>query len=135
MAKLTKEVLKDIVKECLVEILSEGLMGKTSRSAKGSQDLQRKRKTAKKRQPASNPRFERKVQETARALTQDPMMAAIFEDTAKTTLQEQVRNESAPTVPHHDFVPDQGGEGSSEGSLFEGSSNWAALAFSEKKNI
>jgi len=134
MAKLTKTVLKGIVKECLVEILSEGLLGKQEASPK--LPAPKKKRQARKPKPNNNPRFQKRVQETASALTQDPIMAAIFEDTARTTLQEQVRNESSPMVPQHDFSHDDEDNPSEPvDSLFEGSSNWAALAFAEKKNV
>lgn len=142
MAKLTKSVLKGIVKECLVEILSEGLLGDQalteSRKTTTLKTRQKTKKTStgQSRRPESSPQFRKKVQETSRALTEDPVMAAIFEDTARTTLQEQIQNESTPMVPRHDFSESAsvGNEAPVE-DLFEGSSNWATLAFSEKKNI
>ena len=135
MAKLTKEVLKGIVKECLVEILSEGLMGKEASGPRRTQKTQKKRAPSKRSHP-TNPGFDKKVQQTTRALTQDPMMAAIFEDTARTTLQEQIQNEASPIAHRHDLTSGEGeGAGAPVDSLFEGSSNWAALAFTEKKNV
>ena len=135
MAKLTKTVLKGIVKECLVEILSEGLLGNQQVLTAAKTQPQKKKRPVKKTRPGNN-KFQKKVQESTRALTEDPVMAAIFEDTARTTLQEQIQNESSPMVPRHDMSYDD--DGTSEqpvDSLFEGSSNWAALAFAEKKNI
>jgi hypothetical protein len=147
MAKLTKKQLKSIVKECLVEILVEGLDGgstspsidsrakknkapntivsKASRQAHTVQD-----------EPARRPstdhvRFESAIQESVGSLTSNPMMADIFNDTARTTLQEQLANE-----PPGGASSDLSGPGPQEqigdpSELFAASENWAALAFSD----
>ena len=134
MAKLAKSVLKGIVKDCLVEILSEGLLGKQGSLPKAN--MTKKKPQTRSQRTSSNPKFQKKIQETTSALTQDPIMAAIFEDTARTTLQEQARNESSPVSRRNDFsYDDEADESETVESLFEGSSNWAQLAFAEKKNV
>jgi hypothetical protein len=151
MAKLSKSQLKEIVKECLVEILSEGLSGKgTSHLLEPMQESKSRRtkRSAKKRMPtrASSPalekvayaphheqvphdRFDSAVDETVGTLTSDPMMAAIFADTARTTLQEQTGHDGSPgsVSQVESFAP---GQDVSEVDIFADSSkNWAALAF------
>ena len=72
-------------------------------------------------------------QETISNLTDDPMMQAIFADTAQTTLLEQKvgegkRNSYVPVDAAQKVVYESNLE-----DLFEGSQNWAALAFSDDK--
>ena len=130
--KITRNALKAVIKECLIEILAEGI----------SPDVSPKRATSKKRKPTSRPRrqvapssptFDSAVNRTTSNLTSDPVMAAIFEDTARTTLQEQRESPGAMTA-----APVSGAESDTPGKpedLFEGSSNWATLAFAEKKPV
>ena len=106
MAKMTKNMLKGIVKECLVELLSEGL------APQGDIVLERKTRTRPERQPVQNKKrsifdqmdrsfagrepttdFESAVSSAARTATDDPILREILADTAKTTLQEQLRHE------------------------------------------
>jgi len=137
-SKLTRNKLKEVIKECLIEILAEGIApGRplkkktTARTKKARTATPRQRQTA----PDSS-NFDRRIQETTSVLTSDPVMAAIFEDTARTTLQEQI---SAPG--HHPTASPRGriDEGpvhpDNPEDLFEGSSNWATLAFAEKKPV
>lgn len=138
MAKLTKTALKGIVKECLVEILTEGLLGNhamVENRARPQKKKAQSRGNKTNTRAATNTRFQKKLQETTSALTQDPVMAAIFEDTARTTLQEQIQNESTPMVPRHDLIESDTHSEDPVDQIFEGSSNWATLAFADKKNI
>ena len=119
-----------MIKECLVEILAEGI-GPSSSPKKSTP---KKRKTPARRRPAPqdiNPVFNEAVSRSTSTLTSDPVMAAIFEDTARTTLQEQRESPSAMSA-----IPSPGAETTADGEpedLFEGSQNWAALAFSDDK--
>lgn len=88
--KIDRRVFKSIVKECLLELLAEGLMSDTdvtvkeSRSAKSMANvLSEKTKTSK---PASRERISPTMAEAARsAAGADPIMANILADTAATT--------------------------------------------------
>jgi hypothetical protein len=115
--KINKSQLKGIVKECLVEILSEGIGKAVTTNSRSSE---RKKSTH-----LDKIRFEEKrkkaVKQKVSSLTSDPVMAALFEDTANTTLLEQSERSSAgsntpgqPQVPIED-IP--------------GANNWATLAF------
>ena len=69
MAKVTKNVLKGIVKECLVEILSEGLNVDTplARSSSNLSGVTRRKSAAPSRRPAlDNVTFGKKVDEFER---------------------------------------------------------------------
>lgn len=144
MAKVTKEVLKEIVKECLVEILAEGISGGNVASLNESIEThvpQRKpqRSTQSRlmknilppKEKVRNEGFERNLNKTISNATQDPVMAALLADTAKTTLQEQNGADSAnrfaarPTDSASQVVAN-----TDPTELFaESASNWAQLAF------
>ena len=135
MAKLTKSTLKSIVKECLVEILSEGIgssedLQESSRKTRQRNELLRK--AEEKRLKEHREKFEVKVDNTINELTDDPVMQSIFADTAKTTLQEQANHDRSPATA----TGDHAGSGIDLGEIFSGASaNWSELAFSEKKKM
>lgn len=142
MAKVKRSVLKEIVKECLLEILFEGID-----SEPGYQEEEPIREARKPRASRPSPRRDlaAAVQETQRRtkvqrqprvdmtkeavseLTDDPMMASIFADTAQTTLQEQ-REGRKPNVDNASAIVDHAEDMS---DIFEGAGNWAAIAFGE----
>ena len=146
MAKVTKEVLKEIVKECLVEILAEGISGGNVASLNESIEThvpQRKpqRSTQSRlmknilppKEKVRNEGFERNLNKTISNATQDPVMASLLADTAKTTLQEQNGADSAnrfaarPTDSASQVVAN-----TDPTELFaESASNWAQLAFAD----
>ena len=148
MAKVKRSVLKEIVKECLLEILFEGIDSEPGheedepiREARQPQrraprpspnrDLAAavKRSTQKQtpiREQALQNNF---VDSAVNELTDDPIMASIFADTAQTTLQEQRKGEGRRLPADNaaaavDNVDDMG-------DIFEGAGNWAAIAFGE----
>ena len=140
MAKLTKNALKSLVKECLVEILAEGIGSKTSiqESAKKTRaDIESRRRVEESRLEAHRKKFEVKVDNTVNELTDDPIMQSIFSETAKTTLQEQMQHDKLPSVNNSQATPEMlsgNPSGIDLGDIFEGaSSNWSELAFSKKK--
>ena len=149
MAKLTKSMLKGMVKECLVEILSEGLAGseqisesksrqprKTRRTQKKSQSIFDQMDEAFERKPRAtdNISFDQKVNNIAKNATADPVLQGILADTARTTLQDQMQHES--TVPgargrSQQTAPSDvmnGGAGLDISSLFgEATKNWGEV--------
>ena len=141
MAKVSRSVLKEIVKECLLEILFEGIDSesgyeeeepirearqprRTSRPSKNHTVNKRRGRNQKPKKPALQENY---VNSAVEELTEDPMMASIFADTAKTTLQEQREGRRPPAdnaAAAVDSVEDMG-------DLFTGADNWAAIAFNE----
>tara|TARA_B100001094_G_C18179304_1_gene799842 strand:- start:486 stop:893 length:408 start_codon:yes stop_codon:yes gene_type:complete len=129
MAKVSRTVLKSLVKECLVEILSEGLVGSSEKIQES------KNRTVRKPQPVKKRKIVKKdiIPETITNITDDPLMQSIFADTARTTLQEQASAENNPRVTTGDSAARMA-DSSDPTELFgEAASNWATLAFSEKK--
>lgn len=144
MAKVNRSMLKSIVKECLVELLAEGLSGGDADSLNESFSLKEnyinsnqglKRKKTSSSDKVINPAFKEKTKQIISSTTNDPIMASILEDTANTTLQEQ---NTADRPNHFSAKPtDTYSQIASESDpldLFGGSANnWASLAFSDSK--
>ena len=99
MAKVKRSVLKEIVKECLLEILFEGIDSEPGfnedepiREARQSRRTSRpspKRDLAAAVQQKSKENRPPAFQQAAAELSDNPVMQSIFQDTAMTTLQEQ----------------------------------------------
>ena len=142
MAKMSRGDLKSLVKECLFEILLE------ASDEKGSLVESRKKRgarpqTAKSRRPAldmiSPPKPVKPVPKKnidVSELTSDPVMAAIFQDTAATTLVEQAQAEGRPghaTTSNMDRAALTAAQNEPSDLFGAASKNWATLAFDDKK--
>ena len=137
MAKLTKNQLKSIVKECLVEILSEGLATSADMivEAKKEKTLRKASRPSgrpKRRSALDEVKFNNAAEQRAASITDDPIMRSILADTAKTTLQEQAQADRGQGVSMQETAAP--GKNIEDIPIFaEGAQNWAALAFTEKK--
>ena len=100
MAKVSREVLKSVVKECLIEILSEGLISSINevndRKAdpsfllgENNKRKQSTRRPKRKNKQQQNPKQDHKIKAAINEVASDPLMREIFADTAQTTLQVQ----------------------------------------------
>ncbi len=109
--KIGKQALKAIIKECLVELLAEGLGSNLTEGVKAAagprnrdaEPLPGARPAVRyqTQQPQARSHLDERVMPrqaapvpvpaAISAITRDPIMAAIFADTAQTTLQEQAR--------------------------------------------
>ena len=142
MAKVSRSMLKSIVKECLVELLAEGLSGGDTTSLNESLNIESKDTFKQTMMPEErkslnkvvNPNFEQKTKQIISQATKDPIMASMLEDTAQTTLQEQNTADrpnqftAKPTDTYSQIVNE-----SDPMEMFGGvSNNWATLAFSDK---
>lgn len=149
--KYTKNELKSLIKECLIEILADGLGGRINEIAQSRQVLTYDppvRRAAQQQRPATPRQRERDPILDARvgqsqALREaikngsggDPLLASMLADTARTTLQEQLAaessggNGSSPTLVQQEQV-----NGTPE-ELFgeDASSKWAELAFAPSR--
>ena len=133
MAKLTKKALKHLVKECLIEILAEGINSETLTESKKrtKKSVEPEREFLSRKRAADNITFEQTAKAASQGLTEDPVMQSIFADTARTTLQEQVAASKMPTAPAGADRAAQIVSQANPEDLFEGNSNWAALAFAD----
>ena len=125
--KVSRNQLKGIVKECLMEILAEGLL---HGEAVAPQKKAKKRPVRKESSLPKNNEFEMAIQKTVGSLTNDSIMSSILADTAKTTFQDQLQAEKSPRsagAAMNESTADLG-------DAFGDSANrWASLAFPEKK--
>ena len=137
---MTKTELKSIIKECMLEILSEGLgtsLNEVSEKKKAAKSLIEKKEHEK--------RMLQRKKEVGNAIsyvTEDPILQQVLSHTAQTTLKEQsqhdVRRPMANAVSSQDFDSDEGGgDPGLDITKFFGSAskNWAAAAFPQKKNL
>lgn len=153
MSKLDKNTLKSIVKECLIEILSEGLTnGNTQKLSESinnitntkikteekinSISIQNKKNIAKilPQKKQINENFIDKTQQIIKKTTNDPVLAEIFADTALTTLQEQnsADNKTSFNPKSNDQYKNFMNENDPSDIFGEASNNWANLAFRDK---
>lgn len=137
--KMSRADLKDLVKECLVEILAEGV-GKTLTEAVVPQ--RRQRKNALRYRSMTNPTVSKKtadnniptaalqaaVEESAGG---NPIMADILADTAMTTLPQMLSNSSTPS-PVPGSAESIVAETKPEEMFGENVDRWANLAFNSQ---
>ncbi len=141
-SKLLRSELKSIVKECLVEILSEGLENNLSyeKSNQVQKRVQESKKNVGRAQRGShldNIHYGKKksnIKNLKTNLTENPVLNDILADTAISTLTEQAsaesRRGSASIAAQGDTAAKTVDRASPE-ELFGGvSDKWASLAFS-----
>jgi len=129
MSKLKRSALKSVVKECLLEILSEGI--NTQQTARiqpqGNAVAQQELAETQVNEQSSA------MSEIIAGITTDPILASVLGDTAKTTLVEQ---SGADRQSQLQKIRSTGPAQSSTSAQIQddaGSSHWAALAFADKK--
>jgi len=155
--RITRSGLKSVVKECLIEILSEGLSEGSVTALQESRTKRHPGKYSQTKSPSRNNRrpsldhvsfeprsddtekssFDQRVSSTVSSMTDDSVLSSILEDTARTTLQEQITAESQRGMSSHAQGDTAAREvaNSDPMDLFGGSANnWAELAFSTPKN-
>ena len=142
MAKVKRSVLKQLIKECLVEILVEGISADsnvadalveavTPRSSQKNEKYNKEvERINSNRQRLDKIQASTLNEQIINNVTEDPMMADIFRDTAQTTLQNQGMSNNARDVRR--VAADAASQAVANNELedlFEGAGNWAALAF------
>ncbi len=146
MSKLSRSVLKEIVKECIVEIFQESFLQPGSVIVNESKKSVKKNKLARPKRNilesdsrmVKNESFDNKINKIASSITSDPVFADIFRDTANTTLQSQMGAESPNGMRVLAGRVDEATKIAQESDpveMFGESANkWAALAFSDPVN-
>ena len=138
MAKMSRGNLKSLVKECLFEILLESTDSADTTAGLNESRENRpsnKRSRTTTSRPLSSPtqpaQREQKKLDVSH-LTADPIMAAIFEDTAQTTLVEQADAERGKVARGRGDAAAQVAAENNPSQLFGAAAeNWAALAFDD----
>ena len=140
--KLTKDALKSLIKECILEVLTDGL-GETITESRNITSRQRRSVNeglvAPRRQPLiqqhvpsqsmKNEAMKRAVAEVA---GNDSIMKSILADTAATTLPEMMNNDLPNMAPRAHGVEERIVEAHDPDQIFgeDVTSKWVALAFS-----
>jgi hypothetical protein len=130
--KITKQQLKIIVKECLVEILSEGIGGLSVGANPSSKDESIIRKPIRKSEP-SRPIITPALRESInREAGGNKMMESIFADTALNSLPQMMSNHS----PSDPSAAGQIAAKHTPEEIFgeDIASKWASLAFDQSTN-
>ena len=146
MAKVSRDMLKVLVKECLFEILLESTGEPAQALIESRAKSPRRMPATKKKQSTRRPALDsisfgskQKIQKPkpidVSSITSDPVMASIFQDTAATTLREQAaaeRGKAGAPLDGGVSLENVGSDGTSNSLLGEASQNWAYLAFNDK---
>jgi len=148
MAKITKNQLKGIVKECLLEILSEGIGG-TAQSSETFDLREQKSQPRQRRTQRHNPSLDsisfgsneatdhrnKQMDNDVNVLTSDPIMASIFADTQSTTMLSQSKSLSSNMNESVSLQGDRAAKIMAQNDpmdvFSEASDKWAHLAFSD----
>jgi len=149
MSKLDKNTLKEIVKECLIEILSEGLTnGNTQKLSESfnikqqkqdivSTNINQKSNVAKllPSKKEINKTFIENTNKIIKNVTNDPVLSEIFADTALTTLQEQnsADNKKQFIAKSNDPLQNFVNDNDPQDIFGNAATNWESLAFGNKK--
>ena len=139
---MTKTELKSIIKECLLEILTDGL-GESLNEVKQKKVQAQKIVEAKEHERRMQLR-KKEMADSVSYVTDDPILRKVLSHTAQTTLKEQMANDRMPQnyrtqmneSTSNDIESDlsPGDPGIDISSIFGGASkNWAAAAFGTKK--
>lgn len=132
---MKRSELKALVKECLLELLNEGLGGTVKAPAAGliQQGVTESRRMPRPAAPQrQHPGLDnRAINEIVGQATKDPTLAAIFADTAATTLAEQAAHEKGKVIaPEGSDQFAKAVANVDPTDLFAGAADkWAALAF------
>lgn len=132
---MKKSELKALIKQCLVEILNEGLAGtlKANPEALAKPYLENRKPAPRSQQ--SQAHHNQVIREIVGNATQDPILASIFAETAATTLATQNAAEGKGggqvyTAPAGADAATMAIAGHAPEDLFgEAANKWAALAF------
>lgn len=132
MSKLKRSALKSVVKECLLEILSEGINTNVQRGSHVQQMGNSHAQDQLNELNNANTSESVKLNEKISSITTDPILASVLGDTAQTTLVEQ---SAADRTGHLRQMKAKNGSTHSAdySEQVDGNSHWAALAFADKK--
>lgn len=136
--KMTRSDLKQLVKECLVEVLSESLGVKSQKNVQTNNVPSSLTQLSQAKFANNNKALDTRIKEQKKPIiesivkTGDPIMDAIFADTAKTTLPTLVEAEGMRTPPSQGLAEKIVANTNPE-NLFgeDAAAKWASLAFGD----
>jgi hypothetical protein len=131
MSKLKRSALKSVVKECLLEILSEGINTQQVANIQPQGNAVAAQALAETKQIETTP----SMKEAIAGITSDPILASVLGDTAKTTLVEQAGADRQGQLRQMRMPGADRQDNAAQAAEQDGESHWAALAFAEKKTL
>ena len=141
MAKLTRSALKEVVKECLVEILSEGIAGNNKSLMAERKNLNSRSMHVKNKKASAldHMKINKKNESLLEAVAgNNDIMQDIFRDTLENTITAQSQAAEKSTIAQRAIHGDAATKkmvGSDPMDMFEGANNWATLAFSSEDKL
>jgi hypothetical protein len=138
MSKVSRDQLKDLVKECLLELLAEGLGKHAAKGNIRAPKVKPPSLSSSQSQVAqvSESRLDKNIKSTVDILTENSVLKDILSDTARTTLQQQLntpdpmRKGGLAGLMSPEAAPDA----SIPADVLPGADKWATLAFGVSKN-
>ena len=143
MSKLLRSELKEIVKECLVEILSEGINSTSTSNFKINESNKNNGDRKRSSSHLDNIVYNKNVEQKKRAIkknvmnsniTSDPILNELLADTAASTLQEQAsaeRGKNSSVIVQGDKAAKLAAESDPVDLFSKSAGKWAQLAFSK----
>tara|TARA_B100000902_G_C27154930_1_gene835644 strand:- start:469 stop:897 length:429 start_codon:yes stop_codon:yes gene_type:complete len=139
MKESDKQIIKNVVKECLIEILSEGILGSNTPVRKKKRNHSRKKKVNESKNKFSHLdkiSYSKKKKQPKPSmntnLTNDAVLNSLLADTAQNTLRDQIAAESRKHTAQIRTSGDAAARLVAESNpedLFESASKWSKLAF------
>ena len=139
MKESDRQIIKNVVKECLIEILSEGILGSNTPVRKKKRNHNRKKKVNESKNKFSHldkisySKKKKQPQPSMNTnLTNDAVLNSLLADTAQNTLQDQTAAESRRHTAQIRTSGDAAARlvaDSNPEDLFESASKWSKLAF------
>lgn len=135
--KLSRDSLKEIVKECLIEILAEGVGATRLKESIGKRQSYaplREHQVVAKRPQYNEALDKKRINDLIRHESKgDPVLASILADTAATTLPTMMMSENNKHIPAPAGSVESVVAASKPEDLFgdEAASKWATLAFAD----
>lgn len=129
---MTKSQLKELIKECIVEVLAEGLRTSTAKlnESKGKTSPSKKQQYSQKKSPLDEKvtpfgMSNKVLAKAVNVATEDPVMSEMLRDAALTMQKQDVGDD----MPGKDAAAIAMSNVDDVGKLFEGSNRWASMAF------
>ena len=135
-SKLLKSELKEIVRECLIEILQDG-MGNPEKIGRNLSESKSRRKAfdhvswAKESSEPARPEPARDFKKEVQHMTSDPILAEVLADSHKTMLTQMNAEKQGVSAMAGDFAERKVATSDPVDLFGQAAGNWAALAFDD----
>ena len=135
--KLLKSELKEIVKECLLEILQDGMGSSPKKTDRRLAESRSRRRAfdhvswARENEPEKNPRNSVDIRQEIGQMTSDPILAEVLADSHKTMINQMQAERQGVSAMAGDFAERKVASSDPVDLFGQAAGNWAALAFDD----